>query len=86
MKRRTVEIIVETDELLVVNKQSRHVTLKCQACGAPLDPLVLATRAVSPHPDAYDLSSSDISFRHEEDENAAQENQQVDASRRPVAT
>lgn len=38
-KRRTIEIIVETEELLVVKQRSRAIALKCSACGGPVEQL-----------------------------------------------
>ena len=54
-KRRTIEVIVETDELLIVNKRNRAVPLQCPACGVPLEePLALAGPADSPDKDAQE--------------------------------
>ena len=54
-KRRTIEVIVETDELLIVNKRSRAVPLQCPSCGAPLEEmLALANPTASPDKDAQE--------------------------------
>jgi len=37
MTKRTIEILVETEDLLVVNQRGRAVSLKCSECGGPVE-------------------------------------------------
>ena len=76
--RRTIEVIVETEELLIVNGRSSVMPLKCPACGAPLKPLTLGAIAASPYADALDISSSDSAHRQNGEGHVARENPQAE--------
>jgi hypothetical protein len=47
-KRRTIEITVETEELLVVKQRSRAISLKCSECGGPVEPFVPTAEEAPP--------------------------------------
>jgi hypothetical protein len=63
-KRRTIEIIIETEELLVVKQPSRAIWLKCSKCGGPVEPF--APTADEAGAAAADDSIRDTQFRANE--------------------
>jgi hypothetical protein len=80
-KRRTIEIILETEELLLVNQRRRLISLKCSECGGPVEPLALAADAAgsrASYDRARELRSSDSSLRQNGEGSAAREDFQVD--------
>ena len=83
-KRRTIEIIVETEELLIVNKRSRAISLECPVCGALVQPLALAATAPSPSDNALELRSSDRAFLPDEEGTAAGESPRIPADSPPA--
>lgn len=80
--RRTIEVIVETEELLIVNGRSSAVPLTCPACGAAIEPLTLEADAVSACANDREIRSSDSSLCQDEEGNDGQENPQVATFRR----
>jgi predicted RNA-binding Zn-ribbon protein involved in translation (DUF1610 family) len=79
-KRRTIEIIVETEELLVVNQRTRAISLKCPECGALVESQAHSA-TVAGHYTPYDigleLPGSDSPL-YQNREGAAQDNPQLD--------
>lgn len=74
-KRRTIEIIVETEELLVV-KHSRTLSLKCSECGAIVEALELPDDAASSSDQASQICRSDGSLSHDRERTRVKENAQ----------
>ena len=69
-KRRTIEIIIETEELLVVNKLNRTASLKCPDCGALIESQKLVANADGhggvPYDEVFDIRSSESSLENGE--------------------
>jgi hypothetical protein len=80
--RRTIEVIVETEELLIVNGRSSAASLKCPACGAAIEPVTLEADAAIPYGNAREICRSDSSLCQDKEGNAGQDNPQVAAFRR----
>lgn len=84
-KRRTVEIIVETEELLLVNQRGRAILLKCPECGALVESQAHSATVAGhhlPYDIALELPGSDSSLSRTEEGSAAEENRQVDTLNR----
>jgi len=79
-KRRTIEIIVETEELLVVNQRSRAISLKCPECGALVEGQAHSPTVAGHYP-TYDIAlelPASASSLYQNGEGAAQDNPQLD--------
>lgn len=78
-KRKTIEIIVETEELLIVNQRSRAISLKCPECGALVEPLASEGNAASLYHSGLELPTSESLLHENAEGSAVQENQQMAA-------
>ena len=76
--RRTIEVIVETEELLIVNGRRSAMPLKCPACGAAIEPLALGAIAARPTTDASQIPGWDSSLGEDEEGEAGEEKPQAD--------